>query len=91
MIARCAIVRPISAPNAKMPTRKSRSSGITSAPASADAIAMTTNGVERVGCRRPTALGICRLVASEYASRDRPSIAEFAPAMSVAVAAAATT
>ena len=29
------------------------------------AIMMTTYGVERVGCRRPTALGIWRFVASE--------------------------
>ena len=26
---------------------------------------ITTNGVERVECSRPIALGICRLVASE--------------------------
>jgi hypothetical protein len=48
-----------------MPTRKSRSSGSTSAAASRAAITITTTGVERRGCRRPMALGIWRFVASE--------------------------
>ena len=38
---------------------------MTSRIASTAAIAITTYGVERVGCSRPTALGICRLMASE--------------------------
>ncbi len=49
-----------------------------------------TQGVKRVGCRRPRALGIWRFVESAYASRERPSIAEFAAATRVTAATAAT-
>ena len=49
-----------------MPTRQLEVLRARSAPAaSTAAMAMTTYGVERVGCRRPTALGIWRLVDSE--------------------------
>src|SRR3954469_7792354 len=70
-----------------MPTRKSRSSGTISAPAMTAAMMISTYGVERVGCSRPSALGIWRLRDSEYANRDNPSIAELAAAIRVAVAA----
>jgi hypothetical protein len=43
------MVRPTSAPKAKMPTISSRSWAAVSAAASTAAIAMTTNGVARVG------------------------------------------
>ena len=46
------------------------------------AITTATYGVERVRWSRPTRLGICRLVASEYVSRDRPSIVPFTAWMS---------
>ena len=59
------MVRLISAPKAKMPTISSRSCGTVSAAASSAAIEITTYGVARVGCSRPTALGIWRLVDSE--------------------------
>jgi len=36
-----------------------------SAPATTAAMMISTNGVERVGCRRPSALGIWRLRDSE--------------------------
>ena len=39
-------------------------------------------------CSRPSPLGIWRFVDSEYPSRERPSIAEFAAAISVAAATA---
>ena len=35
---------------------------------------ITTYGVPQRGCRRPIALGICRLVASRYPTRETPSI-----------------
>ena len=63
--ARCAIEKAISAPKAKTPARKSRSCGSASANAISAASAIVTYGVPRRRCRRPTALGICRLVASE--------------------------
>ena len=50
---------------------------------------ITTYGVPRRGCSRPSALGIWRFVDSAYDSRERPSIADPAAAISVAVAAAA--
>ena len=52
---------------------------------------ITTNGVDRRGWSWPTSDGIWRFVASEYARRESPSIAEFASATSVATASTATT
>ena len=57
-----------------------------SAVASTAASAMTTYGVACLACSRPTTLGICRLVASEYASRESPSIAAWHATTSVTVA-----
>ena len=79
------------APNAKIPIRKSMSPGTTSAVEAVAAIAIRTNGDECRGCSLPSALGIWRLVASENASRERPSIAQFAAVASVAAATIATT
>ncbi len=65
MIERWAIVNDSSAPNAKMPTSSSRSVGTTSAALASAAAPITTHGVPQRPLRRPMALGIWRLVASE--------------------------
>ena len=68
----------------------SGSVGSTSAAAARAAVAMITNGVPQRSCRRPTALGICRLVASEYPTRETPSMEEPAAAVSPAAPPIAT-
>ena len=62
---RCAIANEIIAPKANTPARNSRSWGMASANAISAARQIATYGVPRRRWRRPTALGICRLVASE--------------------------
>ena len=61
----CAIAKVSIAPNAKIPARKSMSFGSASPKAIRAAAVITTYGVPRRGWRRPIALGIWRLVASE--------------------------
>ncbi len=52
---------------------------------------MTTNGVPQRPLSRPTPLGIWRLVASEYPTRETPSIAQPAAAVSPRAPPMATT
>ena len=44
---------------------------------STEAMQIATYGVPCFGCSRPSALGIWRLVASEYAIREKPTIVLF--------------
>ena len=78
------------APKAKIPARNFTSCGNERAKASTPAIVMATYGVPSFGCSRPTALGIWRLVASEYASRATPSIWPFIAVSRMAAASAPT-
>jgi hypothetical protein len=73
----CAIVNASIAPKAKIPARNSMSPLKARPRAMTAAIVIATYGVPRCGCSRPTTLGIWRCVASEYVSRDSPSIVEF--------------
>ena len=52
---------------------------------------MITTGVEVAGCRYPTREGIWRFKASEYPSRETPSMAALQAAARIATAETATT